>query len=331
MAGLYTNISTSKNKQMPLFPRADTSIPVYSTMSQQYSAYHYYPAFSGGTAGRAIRINHSSNLSTASLLMYNADGTAVSDGVWNGGLTVDEASTYGETECFLQYYMDEADNLLYILTADTGTNPYTFYLSSVNEAGVVSYKGNAQVGNASLNNASFRSGNCGPMHRAGGDGSGNLQIAHFSPASASSLAAAVPFRGVMITINITNGALSYSTLLPSTFSQAYYHYYGYITLGTTANNIIMQLYGMYTTASPNNGFYGNIYNLTTGKAAHNLIFPAGGRGVMPWGTGFPMGQRWRGRYFFPSYAVPYGKGTLGYAEADIHHWADETAVVYGLL
>ena len=141
MAGLYTNIVTSKNKQMPLFPRADTSIPVYSTMSQQYSAYHYYPAFSGGTAGRAIRINHSSNLSTASLLMYNADGTAVSDGVWNGGLTVDEASTYGETECFLQYYMDEADNLLYILTADTGTNPYTFYLSSVNEAGVVSYKG----------------------------------------------------------------------------------------------------------------------------------------------------------------------------------------------
>ena len=331
MAGLYTNIVTSKNKQMPLFPRADTSIPVYSTMSQQYSAYHYYPAFSGGTAGRAIRINHSSNLSTASLLMYNADGTAVSDGVWNGGLTVDEASTYGETECFLQYYMDEADNLLYILTADTGTNPYTFYLSSVNEAGVVSYKGNAQVGNASLNNASFRSGNCGPMHRAGGDGSGNLQIAHFSPASASSLAAAVPFRGVMITINITNGALSYSTLLPSTFSQAYYHYYGYITLGTTANNIIMQLYGMYTTANPNNGFYGNIYNLTTGKAAHNLIFPAGGRGVMPWGTGFPMGQRWRGRYFFPNYAVPYGKATLGYAEADIHHWADETAVFYGLL
>ena len=87
MAGLYTNIVTSKNKQMPLFPRADTSIPVYSTMSQQYSAYHYYPAFSGGTAGRAIRINHSSNLSTASLLMYNADGTAVSDGVWNGGLS----------------------------------------------------------------------------------------------------------------------------------------------------------------------------------------------------------------------------------------------------
>ena len=330
MAGLYTNIVTSKNKQMPLFPRADTSIPVYSTMSQQYSAYHYYPAFSGGTAGRAIRINHSSNLSTASLLMYNADGTAVSDGVWNGGLTVDEASTYGETECFLQYYMDEADNLLYILTADTGTNPYTFYLSSVNEAGVVSYKGNAQVGNASLNNASFRSGNCGPMHRAGGDGSGNLQIAHFSPASASSLAAAVPFRGVMITINITNGALSYSTLLPSTFSQAYYHYYGYITLGTTANNIIMQLYGMYTTASPNNGFYGNIYNLTTGKAGMNLLFPAGA-GVMPWGSGFPMGQRWQGRYFFPNSTYAYGKATLGYSEADMHHYADEVAVFYGFL
>ena len=334
MAGLYTNISTSKNKQMPLFPKADTSIPVYSTMSQQYSAYHYYPAFSGGTAGRAIRINHSGNNSTASLYMYNADGTAVTDGVWNGGMTVDEASGSpgytDQTDHFLQYYMDEADNKLYILTADSGTSPHTFYLSSVNEAGVVTVIGYAQVGNASLNNASFRSGNCGPMHRAGGDGSGNLQIAHFSPASGSSLAAAVPFRGAMITINITNGALSYATLLPSTFSQAYYHYYGYITLGTTANNIIMQLYGKYTTANPNDGFYGNIYNLTTGKSAHNLLFPARG-GVLPWGTGFPMGQRWRGRYFFPNYAVPYGKATLGYAEADIHHWADETAVFYGLL
>ena len=330
MAGLYTNIVTSKNKQMPLFPRADTSIPVYSTMSQQYSAYHYYPAFSGGTAGRAIRINHSNNLSTASLLMYNADGTAVTDGVWNSGMTVDEASGSADTDCFLQYYMDEADNKLYVLTADTGTSPYTFYLSSVNEAGSVTAIGNAQAGNASINNASFRSGNCGPMHRAGGDGSGNFQIAHFSPAGGSSLAANYPFRGAMITINISDCSLSYADLLPSTFSQAYYHYYGYVTIGTTANNIIMQLYGKYDTANPMGGFYGNIYNLTTGKAGMNLLFPAGA-GVMPWGSGFPMGQRWQGRYFFPNSTYAYGKATLGYSEADMHHYADEVAVFYGFL
>ena len=165
MAGLYTNIVTSKNKTFPLFPRADTSIGVYSTMSQQENAVLYYPGFSGGTAGRAIKINHSNNLSTISVFQYNADGTAVTDGVWNSGMTVDEASGSADTDCFLQYYMDEADNKLYVLTADTGTSPYTFYLSSVNEAGSVSYKGNAQIGNASMNQLGPRAGLCGAMHR----------------------------------------------------------------------------------------------------------------------------------------------------------------------
>lgn len=327
MAGLSRN--TKSKLEIPLFPAPDTSVPVYTTMSQQHSSYFHFPAFSGGTAGRAIRIRYYGNPSTDSIYLYNADGTTVTDGVWNGGMTPDEASGSAATEGFLQYYMDDADNLLYLLTTDTGTTPHTYYLSSVNEAGSVTAIGNAQIGNASMNNAGPRGGNCGPMHRAGGDGSGNLQIAHFAPAGGNS-AAAIPFRGAMITINITNGSLSYANLLPSTFSQQYYHYYGYVTIGTTANNIIVQLYGRFENNAPSEGYYGNIYNLTTGKAGMNLTFPAGD-GVIPSGTGFNISTRWRGKYYFPSYSVVYGKATLAYSEEDMHHWADQLAVYYGLL
>ena len=327
MAGLIRN---SKSKlEIPLWPAPDTSVPVYSSMSQGYSAYYYFPAFSGGTAGRAIRIHFSPNPNTSSIYLYNADGTTVTDGVWNGGMTPDEASGSAATEGFVQYYMDEADNLLYLLTVDTGTSPYTFYLSTVNEAGSVSYKGNAQIGNASMNSFGPRGGQCGAMHRAGGDGSGNLQIPHFMTAGGNA-AAAVPFRGAMVTINITNGSLSYANLLPSTFSQQYYATYGYGTIGTTANNILIQMYGRFNNNAPSEGYYANIYNLTTGKAGFHLVIPAGD-GVVASGTGFNIMTRWRGRYHFASYAVPYGKAMGAYSEADMHHWADQLAVFYGLL
>ena len=327
MAGLIRN---SKSKlEIPLWPTADTSVPVYSSMSQGYSAYYYFPAFSGGTAGRAIRIHFSPNPNTSSIYLYNADGTAVSDGVWNGGMTPDEASGSAATEGFVQYYMDDADNLLYLWTVDTGTSPYTFYLSSVNEAGSVTAIGNAQIGNASMNSFSPRGGQCGAMHRVGGDGSGNLQIPHFMTAGGNA-AAAVPFRGAMVTINITNGSLSYANLLPSTFSQQYYATYGYGTIGTTANNILIQMYGRFNNNAPSEGYYANIYNLTTGKAGFHLVIPAGD-GVLPSGTGFNIITRWRGKYHFCSFAVPYGKAMGAYSEADMHHWADQMAVFYGLL
>ena len=328
MAGLSRN--TKNTLEFPLFPKTDTSVGVYSSMSQSYSAYYYFPAFSGGTAGRAIRIHFSGNPNTSNIYLYNADGTEVTDGVWNGGMTPDEASGSANTEGFVQYYMDDADNKLYLLTVDTGTSPYTIYLSSVNEAGSVTAIGNAQLGDASMNGFSPRNGTCGPMHRVGGDGSGNLQVAHFAPAGGSSLAAAVPFRGAMVTINITNCALSYADLLPSTFSQQYYHQYGYGAIGTTANNIIVQMYGRFENAAPSEGYYGNVYNLTTGKARFFVVFPAG-EGVLPSGTGFNMITRWRGKYYFPSYAVPYGKAMGAYSEEEMHNWADQVAVFYGLL
>ena len=200
MAGLSANIVSNKNKEMPLFPRAELG-DVYSTMGQGHSQYYYYPGFSGGTAGRSIRIRYSDY--TSNIYQYNADGSEVTDGVWNSGMTVDEASGDAGTENFLNFYMDDADNKLYILTSDTGATPHHLFLSSVNEAGTVTAIGNAQVGNASMNNLSLLSGTAGSMYRAGGDGSGNFQIPCFLQAGGNS-ASAVPYRGAMVTINITN-------------------------------------------------------------------------------------------------------------------------------
>jgi len=323
MAGLSANIVRSKNKEMPLFPRAELG-DVYSTMGQGYSQYYYFPAFSGGTAGRSIRIRYSGY--TTDLQQYNADGSAVTDGVWNGGMTVDEASGSANTENFLNYYMDDADNKLYILTSDTGTSPHTLYLSSVNEAGTVTAIGNAQVGNASMNNLSVLSGTAGAMYRAGGDGSGNFQIPCFLPAGGNS-ASAVPYRGAMVTINITNGALSYADLLPSTYANSYSLGYGYAVMGPTANNILVQVYYLHSGTDRMAGHYGQIYNLTTGKFGINLTFA----GNAPWGTGIWCAQRWRGKYHFPNNTMPYGKSIGAYSEADIHNWCDEMAVFYGLL
>ena len=329
MAGLYTNIVTSRNKAFPPFPRIDGSVGVYSSMAQGYNSYYYYPAFSGGTAGRAIRIRHSANLSTENLYLYNLDGTTVTDGVWDGGMTPAEGGGNGAVDCYLQYYMDEADNKLYMLTADTGTTPYTFYLSSVNEAGTVTAIGSAQVGNATMNNPTPRGGYSGPMHRAGGDGSGNFQIHTFGTAGGSS-AAAIPFRGALMTINITNGALSYADLLPSTFSHAYYHGYGFGTVGTTDNNILLQPYYNYSASDRVAGHYANIYNLSNGKSVFYVTFPGDDGGVF-WGSSFSMTQRWREKYYFPNYAVPYGKAMGAYSEADMNNWADQIAVYYGIL
>ena len=323
MAGLTTNIVSSKNKEMPLFPRAELG-DVYSTMGQGYSTYYYFPAFSGGTAGRSIRIRYSGY--TSNIYQYNADGSEVTDGVWNSGMTVDEASGDAGTENFLNFYMDDADNKLYILTSDTGATPHHLFLSSVNEAGTVTAIGNAQVGNASMNNLSVLSGTAGPMYRAGGDGSGNFQIPCFLPAGGNS-ASAVPYRGAMVTINITNCALSYADLLPSTYANNYSLGYGYAVMGPTANNILVQVYYTHSTSDRMAGHYGQIYNLTTGKFGINLTFA----GNAPWGSGIWCSQRWRGKYYFPNTAMPYGKSIGAYSEADIHNWCDEMAVYYGFL
>ena len=90
----------------------------------------------------------------------------------------------------------------------------------------------------------------------------------------------------------------------------------------------MQFYAGHSSTDYQAGIYGNIYNLTTGKAYSYITISSKGQ---PWGSQFVMAQRWRGNYHFPNYATPYGNSMPAYTEADIHTWVDKWAEYYGLL
>tara|TARA_R110002012_G_scaffold311232_1_gene520615 strand:- start:1128 stop:2105 length:978 start_codon:yes stop_codon:yes gene_type:complete len=315
-------------KKAPLFPHPDSSLGFWSGMGNGVAGYYYLPGFSGGTAGRSIRIQYSSN--TANIYFYNADASEVTAGAWNGGLTVDAAAGQTEPNEWVNLYMDETDNKLFIVTANTGTTPDTLYTTSINEAGVVTQIGNAQIGNASMdtNKISYNTVYGPSMSRAGGDGSGNIVLTTTNTAGGNS-ALAAPRRGAKITIDVSDGSLSYSNLLGDVFSGATTTMYGYGLLGPTANNIIWITYSPNVATSPSLGINSELINTATGK--HVVYSLTGVESLGPWGTGSMYSTRWRGRYFFPNAGTPMGYANVPFLEADVHHYMDELAVYYGIL
>ena len=267
MAGLYTNIVTSKNRSMPLFPEPDRSVDVYGGFGNSKSFHTFLPGFSGGTAGDSVAIPFRAG--GYQLFQYDANLTASTDGVWASGITVGEAAGGASVNDWIQWYMDEADNKLYMVTEMNSTTPRTLYLSSVNEAGTVTSIGNAQLGNNSMAASSLWAGIAGPMHRTGGDGSGNLQFPCFYTAGGNA-AAGTPYRGCMVTINISDGSLSYANLFPSTYSSQTYPTTT-VCFGPTDNNILMTSVYAWAQAYPSNGSKGAIFNLTTGSVLDFLI------------------------------------------------------------
>lgn len=325
MAGLTTNIVTSKNRSMPLFPLPDTSIGFWSGMGQGLSGNFYFPGFSGGTAGRSIKINYTNT--TTAVHQHAPTSTAITDGVWNGGMTVDEASGSADTDEWVGFYMDDADNKLYIVTMDTGTSPNTLYTSSVNEAGTVTQIGNAQLGNASMDNLAWNDYHGYGFYRSGGDGSGTLNITTYNTTGGNA-AAGVPYRGATISVSVSDGSLSYSNMFGSTYSNENPPY-GYGLIGPTANNMILMTYSGFIATNPSAGSYCHLVNTSSGK--HTLYAMIGMTIDVPWSTSTQHVQRWRGRYFFPSYANTRGRANSAFLEDDVHAWLDQVGVFYGLL
>mgnify|MGYP003316586470 FL=1 len=72
MAGLIRN---SKKRVLPQFPKPDSSLEPYYGAQNTYNAYHFFPAFAGGTAGRSIRIHMQAMATPIKLL--NLDGSDV--------------------------------------------------------------------------------------------------------------------------------------------------------------------------------------------------------------------------------------------------------------
>ena len=323
MAGLVRN--SGRSRAMPLFPLPDTSIGFWESMGQGVANKFYLPGFAGGTAGRCIKIAY--NSVTTNILQRGASGGVITDGVWNGGMTVAEAAGSANADQWAGWYMDESENKLYCFTIDTGTSPHTLYTSSVNEAGTVTAIGNAQLGNASFNGIAFNSSYGNGLYRSGGDGSGTMNLTSVNT-SGGNAAAAEPYRGVTVQVNLTNGSLTYSNFLGSVFAQENIPY-GYGLVGPTANGMVLLTYSHFQSSDYQAGEYCFLCNTVNGK--HVIYAVVGGDLGFPWGNGLQYVQRWRGRYFFVNQGTQYGRSCCPYLDADVHTWLDEIGVFYGLL
>jgi hypothetical protein len=320
MAGLVSN---SKTRAMPTFPAPDSSLQPYFGAAQTYSTRVYLPGFNGGTAGRSIMIQKGNT--NGYVWQYDIEGAVVTVGVWNGGMTVAEGAGSASANKWVGFWMDNADAMLYMLTSNNSTNPDTFYLSKVNEAGTVTAIGNAQLAQASHDNMFHNSfGTQGTFRRLGGDGSGNFAM-YNSYGAGGTAAHGAPYRGVDIQINTSNGALSYSNIMPATFGDPYY-LVG-ITLGPTDNNIIGGWSSYYST--PSDGNYGSIANTSNGKAHYQVnmgnLFANG----VNWGSATPSPIHWREKYVLTGGGQAFGPQI--YDKNAIHTWLDQMAEYYGVL
>lgn len=331
MAGLTRLSGGSTGGALPLFPTADkSSVTPYYTYDQHEGAYVHLPAFTGGTsAGGSIRILQNSTNSFSARL-YTKDGTASTSGVWNGDMTVAEAGGgSGDADRFTSCYMDETDNLFYMWLLDFGTAPDTYILSTVNEAGTVNRIGAAQVANDSMGNLWYGSDHAGPMYRVGGDGSGNFAVSLTATQGGNS-ASGAPNRGVKITIDVSDGSLSYSTLLPATFGN--YQYMRSPTFGPTANGILAGGVAMnsYTEAA-DSGMYGAIMNTSTGRHVANAHFGSPAQNGYPWGKSSHIIYRSRRKYIFSTYSTYFRGASAVFDEDEVHSWVDKLAEHYGIL
>lgn len=330
MAGLIRNLSMSKARSpaLPLFPKQDMELTPYYSSEQYEGAYIHIPGFAGGTAGRSIRILINATTSFNATL-YNIDGTTSSDGVWASGMTIAEGAGSSNADRFIGAYMDEADEVWYMLFTDTSTNPDTLYFSKVNEAGSVTAIGNAQLGNASMDDMWFGGSYNGNLFRKGGDGSGDFAIYNVYTAGGNS-AAAAPYRGAKITISASDGSLSYENFMPTAYG-TYSPTAHKRILGPTANGIVGgQVYFHSYTNAPGYGAYGTIQNTVTGRGNSYCYFGSPQNSGYPWGIASTVCLRARKKYVFAAYGNTFYGSTI-FDEDEVHSWLDEMAVHYGVL
>lgn len=312
-----------------MFPTGDkSSVTPYYTYDQHEGAYVHLPAFTGAANSSSIRILQNS-VTSFSATLYNINGDAASNGVWASGMTIAEGAGSSNADRFAACYMDETDNLFYMLFTDTSTSPSTYYLSTVNAAGTVTAIGNAQIGNASMNGLWYGSDHVGPMYRVGGDGSGDFAISMTATSSGNSTSG-VPNRGVKITIGASDCALSYSQLLPNTFGN--YLYMRSPTFGPTANGILAGGINMnsYTEAA-DSGMYGGLMNTSTGRHAAQVHFGSPAQNGYPWGKSSHIIYRARRKYVFSTYSTYFRGAPAVYDEDEVHSWVDKLAEHYGIL
>ena len=333
MAGLIRRNPEKYPSSLPRFPEQDTTTwPYYGCDNVTYHSF-FRKGFANGSAGDSIRTTISSS-SSFDATLFNIDGTESTDGVWNGGMTIAEGAGSANANLFVSAYMDTTDQVWYMLFNDTDTSPHTFYFSKVNDAGTVTAIGNAQLGNASMNSMWYGASYAGVLRRLGGDGSGNFGL-YYTGTSGGNAASAAPYRGVDITINASDGSLSYANLMPATYGSPN-PVMDYPKIGPTDNNIIgnisNQWWGSGHTAPAATSVYGGLANTSNGKGLRQVMMGGPSINNVPWTNGYHMSvERTATTYVFGGY---YGTGAYSPVTVNIdelHAWIDEMAVYHGIL
>jgi len=333
MAGLIRRNAAKFSSALPRFPDQDTSTWPYYGCDNVYYHSFFRKGFANGSAGDSIRTTTNSSTSFSATLI-DIIGNESSSGVWNGGMTVAEGAGSANANQYVGGYMDTTDQVWYMLFCDTDTNPDTLYFSKVNDAGTVTAIGNAQVGNGSMDNMRYNNSYQGVLRRLGGDGSGNFGL-YWVNTSGGSAGAGVPYRGVDITINASDGSLSYANMMPSTFGSPY-PVLDYPFLGPSGNNIVGSIANLWWTSGhtqpQDTSIYGGLANLTNGKACRQVMMGGPSINNVPWSNGYNLiCERSANTYTFSSY---YGTGMFApsiFNEDEIHAWLDEMAVYHGIL
>lgn len=337
MAGLSANILTSKNRAMPSWPRCTVDYYYYGMDLTQGSGNNYFPAFTNDSlTGSSFKID--TQTSTTAIYYYNGQGVQVTTGVWNGGFTVAEAWSDGNS--WTAFYMDGVDNKLYCLVIDTDTSPDTYRMASVDKDGTVVLETAAfQVTNTALNNNQFGSTSTPILYRVGQvDGTGNFRFDK-DGASTDDNDNQPPFDGVRLEINTSGGtvnSIAANTIAETTdgfWPNNLYHLSAMTSMmGPTSNNIRGGIDQIYTADyrllnSPG----GNLVNMDTAK----LVWET------QWGLHCPISPNtqyvgvkalpWLGNYHFHPIYTGAMRAGVEFERAAMHNFMDELAVYYGIL
>ena len=333
MVGIIRRNPEKYPSSLPRFPEQDTTTwPYYGCDNVTYHSF-FRKGFANGSAGDSIRTTVNAATSFDATL-FNIDGTESTDGVWNGGMTIAEGAGSANADRFVGAYMDTTDEAWYMLFLDSSTSPDTLYFSKVNDAGTVTAIGNAQLGNASMDGMYYAGSYGGSLRRLGGDGSGNFGF-YYTGTSGGNAAAAAPYRGVDITINASDGSLSYAAIMPATFGSTN-PVIDLPKIGPTDNNIIANMsnvwWGSGHTAPAATAAYGGLANTSNGKGLRQAMMGGPSTNGFPWTNGYSqMVERAATTYTIAGY---YGTGAFAPTTINVdelHAWVDEMAVYYGIL
>lgn len=248
-------------------PRWPSPVPFPTT--------HFHMNLTGGTAERYYPgfpnddgDGYSILIGTNYIRYYNATGTQITSGVWNGGIIQGDISGSPHTYWLRDVYMDATDNKLYFLAGDATTTPRKLKLCTVDKAGTLVQHPWRQLGTG-------MDWSSGCLQKSA---DGNLFSICGNLSDASVYARAIKFIW-----SISDGALTTSPLLPANT----YNHHSNASLtflpnfGPTLNNIYLDIYGIIGTYAVNQagGLGGRILNADTGRGSMQMMIPySNGRG-----------------------------------------------------